>query len=505
MMTTRRARGIDISTYQRQFNPPDAIRDEIDFVVLKASQNLNQDGKFEEFYSQTQSLDIPIKGAYHYFITSKQEKSKLLRKRDLDPKVRKTLTDADKVKLYKKNGYQWLEIKDYKQLIHVTRIPAADWKKQADFFINAVKDKDFQFFALDVEGGKNPREYIGAVRNYYSKQDVINIEKWINYVEEETKIPVLRYTRIGVLRDKLLSKGGDNLKKMKLWLAWYPKANHNVDPEVDHKYKIYSLKGISHWHMWQYSADKNRKGPDYGVKTPGIDLDMFNGTVDEMKAWLDGKSIKLGIPEEEEISESTEAPALAENQMDWIITQLEKLIAAGIKPAVEINIGGTLFDVEKLKTLKETLEAGGITPEVNLSVDMSSNGSKRHRTTIPVDTNQPNPKTPPDPEDPSPKPQDSFTVRAKAMNKKKKFILLYKIGGKNNNKYPIMDKIIPVIRINNDEQFSVSKNPQVFGKRYKNGKIKADGDENYYLITDYSGNSDAIGTYVNRNDVKRHT
>ena len=229
-MTTRRARGIDISTYQRQFNPPDAIRDEIDFVVLKASQNLYQDGKFEEFYSHSQSLDIPIKGAYHYFITLEQETSKLILKRDLDRNIKKNFKNAEEAKIYTKNGLTWVESIVKKPLIRVSPTPAADWKKQADFFIKAVKDKDFKFFALDVEGGKNPREYIGAVRNYYSKQDVINIENWINYVEEETKIPVLLYTRIGVLRDKLLSKGGDNLKKMKLWLAWYPEAEHNMDP-----------------------------------------------------------------------------------------------------------------------------------------------------------------------------------------------------------------------------------------------------------------------------------
>jgi GH25 family lysozyme M1 (1,4-beta-N-acetylmuramidase) len=496
MMATRRARGIDISTYQRQFNPPDEMKNKIDFVVLKASQNLYQDGKFEEFY--TQSLDIPIKGAYHYFITLEQETSKLVRKRDLDRNIKKNFQYAAEVKIYTKSGYKWVESMVKKPLIRVSRFPAADWKKQADFFIETVKDKDFQFFALDVEGGKNPRQYIGEERNYYQKQDVKNIENWINYVERKTGKPVLLYTRTGVLRDKLLRKDEGNLKKMKLWLAWYPEADDNINPEVDHPYKKHSVKGISHWHIWQHSADKNGKGPAYGVKTPGIDLDIFNGTVKEMKAWLVGEAILPGITEEEK----PEAPALVENQMDWIITQLEKLIAAGIKPAVEINIGGTLFDVEKLKTLKETLEKGGITPEVNLSLDMSSNGSKRHRTTIPDDTNQPNLKTPPDPEVPSPKPQDSFTVRALAMRKDKKFIALYKIGGENNNKYPIMDKIIPVIRITNGEQFGVSKNPQVLNKRYKNGKIKADGDENYYFITDYPGHPDAVGKYVRKDDVK---
>jgi GH25 family lysozyme M1 (1,4-beta-N-acetylmuramidase) len=502
-MAVRRARGIDISTYQRQFNPPDEIKGEIDFIVLKASQNLNRDGKFEEFYSQ--SVNIPIRGAYHYFITSKQEKSKLLRKRDLDPKVRKTLTDADKVKIYKKkNEYEWVETSDYKQLIHVSHFPAAEWKIQADFFINTVKDKDFQFFALDVEGGKNPREYIGAERNYYSKQDVKNIGEWVNYVEEKTGKPVLLYTRTGILRDKLLPKDRDNLKKLKLWLAWYPEPEHNTDPEKDDPYKIYSLPGISHWHIWQHSADKNKKGAEYGVKSSGIDLDVFNGTLDDMKSWLAGKDLRTGIHEEEGKPEVPEASVPAETQMGWIGTQLEKLIAAGIKPFVEINIDGTLFDVEKLKSLKETLEQAGITPEVNLSIDISTKGNSQPRTTTPAETTQIIPKTPPDLEVPLPAIQESFTVRASAMNKAKTFIALYTIQGPPDNKgKPNMVKFQPVIRINNGETFSVSSTHKIGSLDKGDGKVIGPGGVPYYFITEYSANEKAIGKYVMKDDVKQ--
>jgi hypothetical protein len=40
------------------------------------------------------------------------------------------------------------------------------------------------------------------------------------------------------------------------------------------------------WKFYQYSADGNGKGPEYGVKSPSVDLDVFNGTVEELRDWL---------------------------------------------------------------------------------------------------------------------------------------------------------------------------------------------------------------------------
>jgi hypothetical protein len=86
MITTRRARGIDISRHQGEFNPTLEKKKEIDYLILKASQKTWSDDKFEDFYSQT--ANFPIRGAYHFFTTINKESSKLLLKREVKKKIR---------------------------------------------------------------------------------------------------------------------------------------------------------------------------------------------------------------------------------------------------------------------------------------------------------------------------------------------------------------------------------------------------------------------------------
>ena len=160
-MTTRRAQGIDISRHQGFFRPTSKKRKEIDFVILKASQKTWSDDKFEELYSVTG--DFPIRGAYHFFTTLNKESSKLLRKRDVKQKIRDQYKDVEVTQNGKK-------VMVNEALIKRIITKGAGWEEQANYFYNSVKDKDFQFFALDVESGPNPKKKIGAVRNYYTEQ-----------------------------------------------------------------------------------------------------------------------------------------------------------------------------------------------------------------------------------------------------------------------------------------------------------------------------------------------
>jgi hypothetical protein len=43
--------------------------------------------------------------------------------------------------------------------------------------------------------------------------------------------------------------------------------------------------GCTNWRFWQYSADGNRQGSNHGVLSWDVDLDVFNGTVAELRAW----------------------------------------------------------------------------------------------------------------------------------------------------------------------------------------------------------------------------
>ncbi len=90
-----RAHGIDISYWDQSFDP-NVNRDDVDFVIVKATEGTNYvDPLLDEYVRSIQS--VPIRGAYHYFT-------------DTQP-----------------------------------------WKEQADLFLSTVKDKGFHFYVLDLE------------------------------------------------------------------------------------------------------------------------------------------------------------------------------------------------------------------------------------------------------------------------------------------------------------------------------------------------------------------
>ncbi len=94
-----RAHGLEISFWDNSFDPT-VNPDDIDFIVVQATNGLRKDRKFDEFLTPIQS--VPMRGAYHFF--------------QLDQ----------------------------------------PWKEQADLFLSVVKDKGFHFFVLDLE--VNPKD-----------------------------------------------------------------------------------------------------------------------------------------------------------------------------------------------------------------------------------------------------------------------------------------------------------------------------------------------------------
>jgi hypothetical protein len=47
----------------------------------------------------------------------------------------------------------------------------------------------------------------------------------------------------------------------------------------------YKPKYWNIWKMWQFQADGNGLGHQYGLDCDDIDLDYYQGTLDELKAW----------------------------------------------------------------------------------------------------------------------------------------------------------------------------------------------------------------------------
>ena len=147
---------------------------------------------------------------------------------------------------------------------------APAWKDQAEHFLSLVEDKDLHFYVLDFETTGNER-----TRKFSS-----NGEKWMQHVADETDKKVVLYTNPNVYKT-WLRPFGDWMRDWPLWIAQYFfEPDRNRTPALS--------AGADDWKIWQYSADAppNEKGSEYGVESRNIDLDVYNGTVGQMREWL---------------------------------------------------------------------------------------------------------------------------------------------------------------------------------------------------------------------------
>jgi GH25 family lysozyme M1 (1,4-beta-N-acetylmuramidase) len=163
---------------------------------------------------------------------------------------------------------------------------ASPWQSQAKLYLNLVRDAGFHFHCLDIESAYNKKSagFAQAAR------------KWMVHVKEATGQPVVLYTNPNIY-NTWLAPYGDWMKEWPLWVAQYfNEPGRNRKPILP--------RGVDAWALWQYSADTppNKKGKVYGVGSGNIDLNVYNGTLEELEQWLG-----LGAPEE--IVEEPEVPA----------------------------------------------------------------------------------------------------------------------------------------------------------------------------------------------------
>lgn len=471
-MVTKRAHGIDISYAQQKLDPPPQNKADIDFVILKASQGDFPDPKLKIFYPSAKQF--PIRGAYHYFITSKVE---------MNP-----VGSTNKSTKKNKTGY--------------------GYKEQAESFLKSVDGKDFHFYALDIElnaGSEfydydNKKNLIARGSNKFTKASVQDIKKWIDYVKtKKPGIPVLLYTRAGIYNNNLYPNGGGEiLKDMDLWIALYPKKKVNRDK--DNPLEAYTVKGVKNWRIWQYSADGNQKGYEYGVakKVIGkdgkpkpqksVDLNVFNGSVKDMRKWL-----KLA-PETKSPKKPTFVPGTEEQFIAQVIGQVDKIKGAGITPEVQIRINMDELDVKKMKTLQGKLKKAGITPEVHINIQTGS-GSE--------DLVQGPTNGKPVTTDTEPEPENSFMVKVKVKPRDGKNTRLQSFKDRNNNKLPIMEPHVPKVKRANGSQLRVSRNHTESDRDKGDGVIHAAGGGSrlFYKVTDDPANGKAAGLYIKKVDV----
>lgn len=211
---TQRAHGIDISKYDKFFQPETATG-QLDFVVQRIGYGLFRDEAFETLVGGV--MQVPIRGGYHYLTSG------------------------------------------------------VSWKAQADLFLQHVEGRRYHFFACDFEG----------YYNEMSPQFAHDAWQWIEYVAKNSGVKTILYTNPsnydGYISPSVKQYGID-WDDVDLWLAqyWYvPDPNKN--PSMP--------KGRTDWRIWQYTSKGN--GTQYGVSRPtACDLNVFNGTVAEMRSWL---------------------------------------------------------------------------------------------------------------------------------------------------------------------------------------------------------------------------
>ncbi len=155
-----------------------------------------------------------------------------------------------------------------------------DAKKQADYFINYVKsfnDNGELPPVLDLETNDNQK-----------KEKIIPAVKiWLDRVEAEFGRKPIIYSGQFFLQDYLSEAGGGPpawAKDYPLWLAQYP---NQYTPGM----QPFLPTGWFKWAIWQYS----KRGSINGINAD-VDLDLFNGTLEELYTFAGAKPVDSSTP-----------------------------------------------------------------------------------------------------------------------------------------------------------------------------------------------------------------
>jgi lysozyme len=103
---------------------------------------------------------------------------------------------------------------------------------------------------------------------------------WCQHVEDVTGRKPIIYTAkwfTNYFTDKMIGWMGD----YPLWVADYTWWANNVT-----KNPYYMPAPWSDWTMWQYSADGNGRGAEFGLQAGNVDLNWYQGSYADLMAWL---------------------------------------------------------------------------------------------------------------------------------------------------------------------------------------------------------------------------
>lgn len=225
-------RGLDISHWNGKYTPKENAPYPVSFVIQKLTEGNFRDVAYDQLKQSIRP--IPIRGGYHYW----------------------------------RGQYPWAV--------------------QVDTFLEAFTP-DYHFWAWDIEKQSN---YSGAaLLNKPFPGFVEMLPLALKRVAAESKRPGVIYTGAGVWMDWLRPIWAE-LLKYDLWVAHYWKY---PDPEKNANY--FTISGAEtmrrDWKIWQFTA--KGLGKEYGTQSLDVDQNVFNGTLEELRAWAIPEQIPVPV------------------------------------------------------------------------------------------------------------------------------------------------------------------------------------------------------------------
>lgn len=146
------------------------------------------------------------------------------------------------------------------------------WREQADKYLSYIVPYQYHFHVCDFEGAFNT----------LSTGFAFSAWEYIHYIQRQTGKPCLLYTNPSTYNQYIHPSQkafSINWNEVELWLAQYffiPNPNGTPSTPTGR---------TRPWKLWQYTSQAN--GTLYGVaRSDACDLDVYNGTVEQMRQWL---------------------------------------------------------------------------------------------------------------------------------------------------------------------------------------------------------------------------
>ena len=146
-----------------------------------------------------------------------------------------------------------------------------------------ITDQVNNMLSMVAKTPLKPRAYWWDFETYYNEMNVgfaYELKQAIELTKQKTGSVVGLYTNMW-LYNEYVSKSGDWHLTTPFWYSWPTTA---YDPFTQNPYLPASRKDGG-WSIWQYNF--NGVGTEWGLgRSYAADLDVYNGTLEDLKAWV---------------------------------------------------------------------------------------------------------------------------------------------------------------------------------------------------------------------------